>query len=114
MTYLPDTLAAWGSPRFETVLKAEIEGLDAAHLPLQQGVIHGSYYSGGPVQAVLVSADEDPSTLHLRIGLFYTSVIAGCNCADDPTPMDEYREHCQIGVDLDRESGRATIVLLED
>ena len=114
MIRLPNTLNAWNTPRFETILKQEIEQLDAASLPLQQGLSVSSYVTDRPFQVRLVSASADADQIRIKAGIFYTGVIAGCNCADDPTPVDELNEYCVVLLCIDRSTAETTVALLAE
>ncbi|KVW93460.1 hypothetical protein [Thiobacillus denitrificans] len=109
---LPHSLSAWGTPEFEAVLKREIEQLDAGQLPLQQGLAGSSYVTERPFQAMLISASEGAGLLRVKAGIFYTGIIAGCSCADDPTPIDELNEYCVVQLDIDTTTAAATTVTL--
>ncbi|WP_026289729.1 hypothetical protein [Thioalkalivibrio sulfidiphilus] len=111
MPRLNHSLEFLGTPRFETELKAEIAALGAAGLPLQAGLRTGSVALDDRLEVTILGVDEGPDTLRVRAGLFYTSIIAGCACADDPTPVDENAEYCQVRVEIDRQSGEARISL---
>lgn len=113
-TAFPRSLAAWGTPAFEDVLKEELRSLGAAVLPLQQGLVHGSVGNDADLGATLLRAEDTGDRLQVRAGLFYTSVIAGCNCADDPTPVEENAEYCEVRLDIDKASGLATIAPAPD
>jgi hypothetical protein len=114
MTQLPETLRAWKSPGFEQTVKREIEALDAAELPLQQGLVRSSHVTEQPFHAMLIDAREAPGVLRVKAGIFYSGIIAGCSCADDPTPIDEQTEYCVLQFDIDRASGRTAVTLLEE
>jgi len=114
MIRLPDSLNAWGMPGFRDVLKQEIEQLDAEQLPLQQGLSRSSYVTERPFQAMLLGIDEAAGSIHVRAGIFYTGVIAGCSCADDPTPVDELNEYCEVLLVIDRQTAEATVSLTEE
>ncbi|MFW5452424.1 hypothetical protein [Thioalkalivibrio sulfidiphilus] len=111
MTCLSRSLNALGTPAFESVLKAEIAALGAAGLPLQAGLRTGSVALDDRLEVTILGVDEGPDTLRVRAGLFYTSIIAGCACADDPTPVNENAEYCQVRVEIDRQSGEARVSL---
>jgi hypothetical protein len=111
MIRLPDSLNAWGMPGFRDVLKQEIEQLDAEQLPLQQGLSRSSYVTERPFQAMLLGVDEAAGSIHVRAGIFYTGVIAGCSCADDPTPVDELNEYCEVLLIIDRHTADTTVTL---
>jgi len=50
----------------------------------------------------------------VKAGIFYKSIIAGCSCSDDPSPIDEVDEHCEVMIEIDKRSAEATITLLPD
>jgi hypothetical protein len=114
MSRLPKSLHAWETPEFLNVLKHEIEQLDAGELPLQQGLSSSSYVTDRPFQAMIISVAEEAGLIRAKAGIFYTGVIAGCSCADDPTPIDEQTEYCVVQVDIDRTTAEATITLLAE
>lgn len=114
MIRLPKSLSAWGSPEFNAVLKKEIEQLDASQLPLQQGLTRSSYVTDQPFQATVISVNEEAGLICAKAGMFYTGVIAGCSCADDPTPVDELNEYCVLRFDIDRATADTTVTLLAE
>ena len=111
---LTKSLAAWQSDAFRSVLKTEIEALDAALLPLQQGLAHSSHVSGEDFTAMILDVSEDENVVHAKVGVFYRGVIAGCNCADDPTPLDEQPEYCELLFEIDKTSAETTVRLLAE
>lgn len=114
MPRLPESLKAWNTPGFRDVAKREIEALDPAALPLQQALARSSHVTERPFQAMLIGAHEDAGVLRVKAGIFYTGIIAGCSCADDPTPIDELEEHCVVRFDIDRATADATVTLLDE
>lgn len=112
MIRLPNALSAWGTPEFQEILKREIEQLDAAHLPLQQGLSFSSHVTDRPFQAMAIAVREEAGVIRVKAGIFYTGVIAGCSCADDPTPIDEQNEYCVVQFDIDRATANTTVTLL--
>lgn len=114
MIRLPKSLNAWGTPEFEDVIRQEIAQTDATELPLQQGLTRSSHVTERPIQAMLLSATEDAGLLRVKAGIFYTGIIAGCSCADDPTPIDELSEYCVVRFDIDMKTAATTVTLLEE
>lgn len=114
MIHLPNSLSAWGRPDFNGVLKQELEQLDASQLPLQEGLTLSSHVTDRPFQVMIISAREAAGLIRAKAGIFYTGVIAGCSCADDPTPIDEQTEYCVLGVDIDPGTAEATVTLLPE
>ncbi|MHB1215983.1 MAG: hypothetical protein ACYCY9_13460 [Thiobacillus sp.] len=114
MIRLPHSLNAWGTSAFNDVLGQELSQLDAADLPLQQGLAGSSHVSARPFQTMLISARENAGLLRVKVGIFYGGVIAGCSCADDPTPVDEQNEYCVVRLDIDMTTAETAVTLLAD
>lgn len=114
MLRLTESLNAWGSSKFGDVLKQEVEKLDRQHLPLQQGLAATSHVSERPIQVMILGVAEEPECIRVRAGIFYTGVISGCNCADDPSPVDEQNEYCVVQIDIDRTTAESTVSLVKD
>lgn len=114
MIHLPDTLKALGTPDFKNVVKREVEQLEMNLLPLQQGLAVSSHVSDRPIQAMILSTNEEGPRILVKAGLFYTGVIAGCNCADDPSPVDELNEYCVVRFEIDKRTAETTVILLEE
>jgi hypothetical protein len=111
MIRLEKALRAWGTPRFADILKEEVAHLGAERLPLQEGLSVGSYVAAGPVTIVINSVTETEREILVKAGVFYQSVIAGCSCDGDPTPVSENTEYCEIRLDIDKVSAATTIAL---
>lgn len=107
-------LDAWGTPGFEAALKQEIEQADPALLHLQQALSIGSHVTDGSVSSMIIRVHADEGAIHVKAGIFYTSIIAGCSCADDPTPISENNEYCEMLFDIDQVTGEARVKLLEE
>jgi len=112
MIKLAKSLNAWGTPGFNNTLKKEIESLDAKYLPLQQGLSYSSHATNSDFNIMIISTREDDSFLHVKAGVLYSGVIAGCSCADDPTSVPEQSEYCEILIDIVKTTAEARITLL--
>jgi hypothetical protein len=111
---LEKSLHAWGTADFDAVLKGEIATLDNDQLPLQQGLSAGSHVLAAGRSAMIIAHAETRDAVSVKVGIFYTSVLAGCSCADDPTPVPELNEYCVVRVDIDRKTAEATVTLLSE
>ena len=109
MIVLEKSARAWKTPAFSETFKEEFQQLDAQLLPLQSGLSQSSYVSDKPFNVIVLSVAEETGSLCVRVGVFYTGLIPGCACADDPTPEDEYTEYCEVFVEIDRKTTEATI-----
>lgn len=104
---------AWGSEAFASTLAAELEALPAKCLPLQEGLVHTSHVAPLPHRVRVIKAWEEGGAVCVRVGVFYAGIVAGCSCADDPTPVEAQPEYCELFIAIDRASGRAAVALRE-
>ena len=105
-------LDAWGTPEFSGILKREIEQLTIEQLPLQQGLSSSSHALDDSLKAMIISVADEGGFIHAKAGIFYAGIIAGCSCADDPAPVTEQNEYCEVRVDIDKATADTTLVLL--
>ena len=96
----------------DAAFREELAELGAAQLPLQQGLTSASHALDSRIQVMILGTEADADRIRVRAGIFYSGVIAGCNCADDPSPVGEQNEYCEVQIDLDRATARAAITLL--
>ena len=114
MIRLSKALRAWHTPDFNTVLKAEIEHIDADLLPLQEGLSQSSHAIADRLSAIILAVAEEPDRLRVKAGLLYAGIIAGCSCADDPTPVEPQNEYCELRFEIDMATGAATVSPVRD
>jgi len=104
-------MRAWGSKDFNVILKQEIEDIDTEQLPLQQALTTGNYVIPSRHTAMINSVTELGNVVRVSAGIFYKSVISGCSCADDPTPVNENEEYCVVRLDIDKVSAATSVTL---
>lgn len=107
---LRESLAAWGTDEFSTVLKRELQRLGAGALPLQKALVRSSVVAGDDIEVMVIGASGDPDAIRARVGVFFSGIVAGCNCADDPTPVEAQNEYCEMLVTIDRQTAEATTI----
>jgi hypothetical protein len=112
MIQFTQVLSAWSTPGFKAVLKREIEKLSYKELPLQQGLATGSHALDHDIEAMILNVQESETSIRVKAGIFYKATITGCSCSDDPTPIDECNEHCEVMLEIDKNSAVVTITLL--
>ena len=110
----PRSVAALGGEGFRAAVKAEIEALDVELLPLQEGLSRSSHVSADRVGATILRVEEGDGRIRVKAGLFYTGIIAGCSCADDPTPVDALTEYCEVWIDIDPATGAGSVALANE
>lgn len=109
---LPKILQRKDHPDFKNTIKQEIQNIDPELLPLQQGLSLSSYVSQNPITAIILNINEDLHTIRVKAGIFYTGIIAGCSCSDDPTPQDIQNEYCELLFSINKQSADTTVNLL--
>lgn len=113
MLKLSKALQANHSPEFNKTLKNEIQELNPNLLPLQQGLSLSSYVGKTPFSAVILNVREEADYIKIKAGIFYTGIIAGCSCSDDPSPTDEQNEYCELLFSIDKETANTKVQLLD-
>ena len=114
MLCLPGALAAWNSSEFNDVLKREIEQQGAGRLPLQQGLSRSSHALDDSFSVMVIGAIDAPGCIRARVGIFYSGIVAGCNCADDPTPVEPQSEYCEVDLSIDKATAESSVTLVSD
>lgn len=113
MFRLPLSVAAWSSGKFSDVLKQELERLPAGALPLQEGLSSSSYALSDRFSIMVLRAEGDDDAIRAKVGVFYEGITAGCNCADDPTPVEPQSEYCEVELSIDKATAEASVRLAE-
>jgi len=114
MLILPESLKTWQSENFNHTFKREVCALDHQLLPLQQGLSLSSYVSNEKISAVINRTCEDDSCITVYTAIFYSGIIAGCSCSDDPTPLDTQTEYCELRFSINKHSAETTVNLIAD
>jgi hypothetical protein len=112
MIRLTKTLDAWGTPDFENILKGEVEQVPADQLPLQQALSTSSHVADSQHKVIIIAVADQEAFIQVTAGIFYSGIIAGCSCADDPTPVDEQHEYCEVQFEINKKTAEATVALL--
>lgn len=114
MSHLHASLQAWNTPAFADTLAQEVAQLGIDALPLQEGLSQGSVALDDDVTAIIISVSEQADRICARIGISYSGIIAGCNCADDPTPDNRTTEYCLVQLEIDKATAAARVCLLPE
>jgi len=114
MMILQEVLHSWGRPEFDTKMKARIDAMTVEQLPLQQAITSSSYALDSSIKSIIINKSDDVASIIIKAGVYFTGIIAGCNCADDPSPADEIPEYCVVLVEIDKATAETTIMLLDE
>lgn len=112
MIRLSNVLNAWNTPAFEQILKQELECIDGKQLPLQQGLSHSSYANEDNFRVIILGVSDEAASIRVKTGIFYSGLIPGCNCSDDPSPDNEINEYCEIELDINKQTAETGVSLL--
>ena len=63
---------------------------------------------------MILDQSEDGNLILVKAGIFYTGIIAGCSCADDPTPIAEQNEYCVLQFCIDKQTAETTVTLVSE
>jgi hypothetical protein len=111
MPRLPISTNAWQSVAFTRILKGEIEALGTGSLPLDQGITQGGFVDDENVAALVLNATGDDQYIDSEVGVFFTEIIAGCNCGDEPDTINVY---CRLKLRINRATAEAEIRLVPE
>lgn len=109
MTTLPASLAAWNTIAFKSIIKQELLDLTTGTLPLEKGTSQGGYVDDSDLNATILTISENPQTITVTAGLFFTEIIICCGCGDDPTPVHAY---CDMEISIDKNSAHASFRII--
>lgn len=114
MINLKNILTEWGTPIFLEHIKIELNKLGVEHLPLQKGLSRSNIALDDNIKAIILNSSSKEKSIQVKAGIFYTGIVAGCNCSDDPSPIDVENEYCEVELDINKLSGDTSIKLLID
>lgn len=97
----------------KATFKSELAAISPDALPLQQGMAHGNVASGEGLSAMVIRTEVEAECIRIHAGLFFSSVVAGCACHNDPTPMGEEAEYCEAQFEIERPDGATRVSLLD-
>ncbi len=112
MLTLTKSLHAWNTEQFKPTFIEQITQLSLEELPLQQALLQGSYATRDNLQVMVNSMDDQSENILITAGIFYSSIIAGCNCSDDPTPVDLNSEYCEMLFTINKSNAETCIKLM--
>lgn len=101
---LQNVMDSWGTTVFENCLIDEIMALKTGVLPLQQCLRQGDMAAEQANKVSVLSCDETDESIRVKLAVFFTEIISGCSCGDEPAMLDGYGEVVLI---IDKQSSDA-------
>ena len=111
---MPKLLASlnhWETDAFAPTFKAELGELPAGSLPLDKGVSQGGYVDDSDICISLLRFSEDPQSIQVKFGVFFTEIVACCGCGDEPMRQNAY---CEMQAEIDKVTAEAVFRVLQD
>lgn len=109
MSAFTEVLQCTNSDEFAAQFRLALSSLDVEQLSLQQAVKNGSIALNQGISVMIISHQQTELLLEVKVGIFFRSMIAGCNCADDPSPVDTLEEYAEAWFYIDRRDASFTI-----
>ena len=110
MTLILDALPLSSSTDFGQALKQCLENLPAGTLPLDQGTNQGGYVDDRDISVTVIAISEQQDQVQAKVGVFFTEIIVGCGCGDDPFPVNAY---CEMQIRLDKTTAEAEFEVMQ-
>jgi len=104
MPTLPHSLQQWQSGAFENTLKSELENAKSFSLPLEKATSQGGYIDDSDISVTVIRHKARGNSIQAKVGIFFTEIIVGCSCGDDPLPVNAY---CEMLISIDRNTAEA-------
>jgi len=109
---LPQSWAGLESINFAEILRDELASFAINDLPLQQCMARCNYVPDQKPDILILSVIDSDIDKQIRVGIFFDGIIAGCSCADDPTPVDSITEYCEFLLRMNRQTGAVKITVI--
>lgn len=101
---LQDCVEAMDAKDFAKRLAQRVQALPAGALPLQIGCRQGGRVDDHDIATTVLGVDQQADQVVARVGVFFTELVGGCNCNDDPVEVNAY---CVLRVSIERATGIA-------
>jgi len=109
MPILLDILQQSQSGWFKKALKRELENLPAGTLPLEQGTSRGGFVDDNEISVSVINATQNENSIQAKVGVFFTEIIAGCSCGDEPIAENAY---CEMLICIDNTTSEAEFIVI--
>ena len=102
---LVESVGAFGTPAFAEVLRRELLALPEGVLPIAGE--QGGLIDPASLGLTLLWSRADAERIEVAVGVFFTEIVGGCSCGDEPFGVNGYTE---LSLRIEQVDG-ATLVL---
>jgi hypothetical protein len=106
---LVESVGAFGTPAFAEVLRRELLALTDGVLPIAGE--QGGLIDPASLGLTLLTSRADAERIEIVVGVFFTEIVGGCSCGDEPLAVNGYVE---LSLRIERVDGAAVILLRGD
>jgi hypothetical protein len=99
MPSFPNSLRAWPSESFAEALKQEIQAVGIAGLPV--ATTQGGHVDEQEFSVMVLVTQETADAIEARVGVFFSEILGGCNCSEDPVESNSY---CELIVAINKKN----------
>ncbi|MFK5892405.1 MAG: glucosamine--fructose-6-phosphate aminotransferase [Pseudomonadota bacterium] len=110
MGQLPKSLNAFGSSRFNQIVKQELATFKSAEFPLHQATTQGGLVDDKQISVSVLSSIEKEKDIQVKLSVFFDEIVGGCSCGDPPMQVNNY---CELLLAINKETAQATFQLLK-
>jgi hypothetical protein len=111
MPNFPGSLRDWNTAAFPDTLRSELEGLKPGILPLLMGVSRGGVPDERDIKVMVLGCAETKDSIQARVGIFFSEILAGCSCGDEPMTLNAY---CELQVSITKATAEAEFTVVPD
>lgn len=108
---LKESLKHWNTDSFKDVFKSELLSLDTTLLPLHLATNQGGHVDYSSIGLTILSTSEHENLVNVKTGIFFTEIVGGCNCDDDPSESNNY---CILLINIDKITSACSFSLLSE
>lgn len=102
MLAFPETARCFGTPAFHAAFQRDIATWAKSVHGLSFLAEQGGQVPPQSIAVTLLAHEADTDRITLRAGVFFTELVGGCSCGDEPFETPGYRE---LTLSIERGSG---------
>ncbi|HIB28239.1 MAG TPA: hypothetical protein EYO47_03070 [Candidatus Thioglobus sp.] len=96
-------LDSWDTDDFARVFKQTFNALSLKDLPLMDCCTHSGVIDEASIESTILTSSATQKTISLKIGVFFSEILSGCACSDDPSQaMILENSYCELLVEINR------------
>ena len=78
---------------------------------MQPSAAQGGHVDDSTLAATVLRVTDDARTTHAHVGIFFTEIVADCNCGDEPMATHAY---CEMRFSIDKATAEAEVTLMQN